>query len=152
MIYPQNAPPTIFYISVNCSLILPITYAKKKLRKILESSKFLILHLCLSIKEYWQVYFQHVSGIQPLLKSFTTFTPVGSHHQPHLSWSITPSTGLPAVTLVLKILTVIILPSCSNLPVEWALLTSSRPASLRWPWGSTQPHKPHLKLKPSHLK
>ena len=29
MIYPQNAPPRIFYISVNCSLILPITNAKK---------------------------------------------------------------------------------------------------------------------------
>lgn len=38
-------------------------------------------------------------------KSFTTFTPAGSHHQPHLSCSITLPTGPPAVALVLKIFT-----------------------------------------------
>ena len=37
-----------------------------------------------------------------ILKSFTTITPVGSQHQPHLSCSNSLPTGLPALALVLK--------------------------------------------------
>lgn len=52
---PLIVPSTIFYISVNCSLILPFTNAKK-LRNILGSFPFFTSHLQ-SINKYWWIYF-----------------------------------------------------------------------------------------------
>lgn len=48
--------------------------------------------------------FSHSTSAYPstILKSFTTITPVGSQHQPHLSCSNSLPTGLPALALVLK--------------------------------------------------